>query len=536
MKLLEDYKRISKVTKKNIKIYDSTLRDGAQTKGVVFSFEDKVRIAEMLDEFGVDYIEGGWPGANPTDDKFFKKISKFKNSKLVAFGMTRKHGKSPENDPGLNSVLNSGASSACIVGKTWDFHVKKALKIKFEDNLSMISDSVHYASKRLDEVMFDAEHFFDGYKSNPKYAKQSIKIALDAGAKWIILCDTNGGTLPFEVSKIIREVIKIVPGKKLGVHFHNDTDNATANSLEAVRSGVRQIQGTFNGLGERCGNVNLVNVISNLCLKMNYNSKVRKNLKKITHVSRFVDEILNRQSNRNQPFVGSAAFAHKGGLHISAVQKDPRSYEHIDPETVGNERILVVSNQSGRSNIVNQLKKLKISYGNNESRLSKFIDLTKTQEFMGYAYDGAEASFELLAKRRLSKFKEFYKLESFDISDERQKMPNDEFKTLSRAKVKILVKGRYFSNIAEGDGPIHALDKSLRKALSQFYPEIKSLNLIDYKVRILTPQDGTKAVVRVRIESSNGKFKWSTIGVSKNVIDASFIALHDSITYHLIKS
>ena len=524
------------VKNRSIKIYDSTLRDGAQTKGIVFSFEDKLKISQKLDDFGVDYIEGGWPGANPTDDKFFRNINKLKNSKLVAFGMTRKNGKSAHNDPGLNAVLNSGAPIACIVGKTWDFHVKKALQVSLENNLSMIYDTIAYSSKRLDEVMFDAEHFFDGYKANKDYAKKTIKAALDGGAKWIILCDTNGGTLPFELSDILKDIISIVPGDRLGVHFHNDTDIATSNSLEAVRHGVCQVQGTFNGLGERCGNVNLVNVISNLCLKMNYKTNVKKNLKKMTSLSRFIDETLNRPSNRNLPFVGSAAFAHKGGLHISGVQKDPKSYEHIDPESVGNHRVLVVSNQSGKSNIINQLKKIKVSYGDDDKKLSDFIELTKNQEFLGYAYDGAEASFELLARREFTKFKEFYKLESFKVSDERRKNSDGKFITISEARIKIFVKGEEFFCASEGNGPIHALDKALRQALSHSYPQLKKLNLIDYKVRILTPHDGTKALVRVRIESSNGNFRWSTIGVSENVIDASFIALHDSITYHLIKN
>ena len=522
--------------KDSIKIYDSTLRDGAQTKGVAFSFEDKVRISHALDDLGVDFIEGGWPGANPTDDKFFKKIPKFKKSKIVAFGMTRREGKSANNDPGLNAVVNSGASCSCIVGKSWDFHVKKALKIDLEKNLEMIYDSINYASKRLDTVMFDSEHFFDGFKHNPEYAKKTIETAFEAGAEWIVLCDTNGGTLPFELASIIDQVKSIVPGKNLGVHFHNDTDTATANSIESVRNGIYQVQGTFNGLGERCGNANLVNVISNLCLKMNMDLNIKDNLNKITETSRFVDEILNRQPNRNLPFVGSAAFAHKGGLHISAVEKDPRSYEHIDPTLVGNQRILVVSNQSGKANIINQLKKLQINIDCEEKNMSEFVDLTKKQEFLGYAYDGAEASFEILARRKLSYFKEFYELESFKISDERRKSSSGDFLTVSEARIKIFVNKKEFFCAAEGNGPINALDNSLRQALTHSYPVLEKLNLVDYKVRILTPQDGTKALVRVRIESSNGNLTWSTIGVSDNVIDASYIALNDSITYHLLKS
>ncbi len=523
------------MTIKKIKIYDSTLRDGAQTKGVALSFEDKVRIAQTLDDFGVDYIEGGWPGANPTDDEFFKSCPKFKNSKLVAFGMTKKYGKTARSDAGLNSILNSGVSTCCIVGKTWDFHVKKALRISLSANLDLVYDSIVYSSKRLDEVMFDAEHFFDGYKNNPSYAKQIIKTAFDAGANWIILCDTNGGTLPFELKEILDDVKKLIPSRNLGVHFHNDTDTATANSIESARNDIHQVQGTFNGLGERCGNANLVNVISNLSLKMGYQINFQKNLHKLTKVSRFVDEVLNRSSNRNSPFVGSSAFAHKGGLHISAVQKDPKSYEHIDPIKVGNERILVVSNQSGISTITDQLKKLKINFNKKDKKLNTFINIIKEQEFLGYAYDGAEASFELLARRHFSVFKDFFDLKSFKVSDEKRKNSSGTFVTVSEARIKIMVNGIEFLFATEGNGPIHALDNALRKALIQPYPQIKKLNLVDYKVRILKPQDGTKALVRVRVESSNKEQIWSTIGVSNNVINASFIALHDSVTYHLLK-
>ncbi len=522
--------------KKEIKIYDSTLRDGAQTKGINFSLDDKIKIFDALSEIGVDYIEGGWPGANPTDDKFFKTMGDSNLSKLVAFGMMRKKGKSSSNDPGLNAVLNSGVSKVCLVGKSWDFHVRKALKVSLSENLDMISDSIDYAAKRLDDVMFDAEHFFDGFKENRKYSLESIKRAYESGANWIILCDTNGGTLPFELEYILGEVKKIIPEQNLGVHFHNDADNATYNSLESVRNGVKQIQGTFNGLGERCGNANLVNVVANLVLKMGYKCKLKKKINKLTSVSRFIDETLNRQPLRNLPFVGSSAFAHKGGLHISAVEKDPKCYEHIDPSSVGNERFLVVSNQSGKSNVINKLKKLKIKIDGKEKKIIEFLDLVKKQEFLGYAYDGAEASFELLAKRKFQKFREFYSLESFKVSDEKTKESGQEFHPFSKAKVKISVGKKSFNSESDGNGPIHALDNALRKALTKYYPKLKGLNLIDYKVRILTPQDGTRALVRVRIESSNNKQVWSTIGVSYNVVDASYIALHDSITYHLLKS
>ena len=522
--------------KKKIKLYDSTLRDGAQTKGVSFSLDDKIRITSILDDIGIDYIEGGWPGANPTDDKYFKSLPKLRNAKAVAFGMMRKSGKSSYNDPGLNSVLNSGVSSVCLVGKSWDFHVRKALKISKNENLDMISDTISFASKRMAEVLFDAEHFFDGYKHNPNSALETIKRALESGASWIILCDTNGGTLPYELKNIIEHVKKEIPEKKLGVHFHNDTDNSTYNSIESIRNGVAQVQGTFNGLGERCGNANLVNVAANLILKMGYDCNLKRNISKLTRTSRLIDETLNKESQRNLPFVGTAAFAHKGGLHISAVEKDPKSYEHVDPKKIGNERVLVVSNQSGKSNIINKLKKLKINLNAKDKKVIDFLETIKNQEFLGYAYDGAEASFELLATRKFKKFKEFYSLESFKVSDEKRKDSNNNLSPFSEASVKILVDDKEFYSAAEGNGPIHALDVALRKALEKFYPKIKKLNLIDYKVRILTPQDGTKALVRVRVESKNEKLKWSTIGVSHNVIDASYIALHDSITYHLLKS
>ena len=355
MKFSEDCHKVKNT--QHLTIYDSTLRDGAQTRGLAFGLNDKFRIAEILDSLKVDYIEAGWPGANPTDDEFFNNMPKTKNSKIVAFGMTRKKGQKAKNDLTFNKILNSGASVACIVGKTWDFHVKNALEITNDENLEMISDSIEYASKKMNEILFDAEHFFDGYKANPTYAMKTIESAYKAGANYIVLCDTNGGTLPYEIEEIIHQVNKKIPSKNIGVHFHNDSDLATANSLEAVRLGVGQVQGTFNGLGERCGNVNLINVVANLCLKMHLKIKIQKNINQLTNSSRMIDEILNRTPNRNLPFVGSSAFAHKGGLHISAVEKNPTCYEHIDPKLVGNERRLVVSNQSGKANIISQLKK-----------------------------------------------------------------------------------------------------------------------------------------------------------------------------------
>ena len=522
--------------KEKIYIFDTTLRDGAQTEGVDFTIEDKNKIAKVLSDIGVDYIEGGWPGANPVDTKFFSKPPKMHKTQFTAFGMTKKTGRSADNDPGLASLVNANTPAVCVVGKSWDFHVKGALGIKNEENLDNIKETTKHFVKNNKEFLFDAEHFFDGYKNNKEYSLNSIKRAYDAGANWIILCDTNGGTLPHELENIFNEVKKVIPESMIGVHFHNDTDNATYNSLESIRHGITQVQGTFNGLGERCGNANLINVAANAILKMGFECSLKKKIHNLTFASRFIDETLNRESQRNLPFVGSAAFAHKGGLHIAAVEKDPRCYEHIDPKQIGNERVLVVSNQSGKSNIINKLKKLKINVQNKEKKVIKFLEKIKEQEFLGYAYDGAEASFELLAKRVFQRFKEFYNLENFKVSDEKRKNIKNEFVPFSEARVKIFVGKKSFYSAAEGNGPIHALDMALRNALIKFYPRIKKLNLVDYKVRILTPQDGTKALVRVRIESKNDQLKWSTIGVSHNVIDASYIALNDSITYHLLKS
>ena len=392
------------MTKERLYIFDTTLRDGAQTQGVDFSLEEKEKIALALDNLGVDYIEAGWPGANPTDTEFFQKKHDFKNSKLTSFGMTKRSGRSAENDTGLSALMNSNTSAVCLVGKSWDFHVDVALGITNEENLDNISESAKHFVKAKKEFMFDAEHFFDGYKANPKYALSCIKAAYDQGARWVILCDTNGGTLPHEVTQIVSEVTKVVPGKNLGIHAHNDTGNAVANSLAAVLSGVRQIQGTINGLGERCGNANLMSLIPTFFLKKDFSSQFeigikRKNIKNLTDCSRLLDEILNRKPNQHLPYVGAAAFSHKGGLHVSAVQKDPKTYEHINPEEVGNTRNIVVSDQSGKSNIISRLKSIKIDIQENDPKIKKLLDEVKDREFIGYSYDGADASFELLARR-----------------------------------------------------------------------------------------------------------------------------------------
>ena len=523
------------MTGERIYLYDTTLRDGAQTQGVDFNPADKAAIARELDRLGIDYVEGGWPGANPTDDAFFKSPPALKRARIAAFGMTRRSGRSASNDPGLAATLGSGAKVGCLVGKTWDFHVETALGVSLAENVAMIADSIGLVAQRLDEAIFDAEHFFDGYKVDPGFALDCLKAAHQAGARWIVLCDTNGGSLPDEVERIVGEVAKTIPGERLGIHCHNDTENAVANSLAAVRAGARQVQGTLNGLGERCGNANLVSLIPSLVLKMGFTTGVTpEGMRNLTHVSRLLDERLNRPANRHAAYVGEAAFAHKGGLHVSAVEKDPRCYEHIDPEAIGNRRHVVVSDQAGRSNLVARLREIGIEVDAGNDKLGALLELVKSREFAGYAYDGAEASFELLARRALGSVPEYFRLTSFRVIDERRWNARGELVTLSEATIKVEVGGAGVMTVAEGNGPVNALDSALRQALIPNFPELEAIRLTDYKVRILTPQDGTKAVTRVMIETSDGAgTNWSTVGVSTNVIDASYNALHDSLTYRL---
>ncbi len=518
-------------------LYDSTLRDGAQTQGVDFSAADKRLIARELDRLGIDYIEGGWPGANPTDDDFFANPPALAEARLSAFGMTRRAGRSAANDPGLTAILAPAVGTVCMVGKTWDFHARVALGVDLDEGVRMIGESIAHACRSKHEVMFDAEHFFDGYKANSGFATDCLKAAYDGGASWLVLCDTNGGTLPHEVEAIVRKVIGEMPGARIGVHFHNDTGNAVANSLIAVRAGARQVQGTINGLGERCGNADLMQVIPNLMLKMGFETGIsRDKLKQLVHVSRLVDERLNRAPNRHAPFIGESAFAHKGGLHASAVERDPRCYEHIEPETVGNHRHIVVSDQSGRSNIMARFRDIGIEVDPKDPKVSRLVETVKEHEFNGYAYDGAEASFELLARRALGGVPEYFTCRSFRVIDERRWNAKGELVTLSEATVKLEVDGQMFMTVAEGNGPVNALDAALRKVLLPVYPELKPMRLIDYKVRILTPGAGTGAVTRVMIESSaQGVDNWSTVGVSANIIDASYAALRDSIFYKLYR-
>lgn len=519
---------------RRIHIYDCTLRDGQQMQGVDWSVADKQAIARALDAFGVDTIEGGWPGANPTDDAFFASPPPLKRARLAAFGMTRRAGRSAANDPGLAALFGAKTPIITLVGKTWDYHAEVALGVSLEENLAMIADSVAEAVRRAETVMFDAEHFFDGFKRNRDYALKAIMAAHASGARWIVLCDTNGGTLPDEVEAIVAEVTRHIPGDQLGFHGHNDTENGVANTLAAVRAGVRQVQGTINGIGERCGNANLISIIPTLMLKMGYETGVtEEGLRGLTRLSRLLDERLNRAPARGAAYVGESAFAHKGGLHVSAVERDPATYEHVAPERVGNRRHIVVSDQAGRSNILARLRDVGIDIDPEDRRVRRILDEVKAREFQGYAYDGAEASFELLARRMLGTVPEYFHLESFRTLVERR---GEGEEALSEATLKIVVRGERVLTVAEGNGPVNALDAAFRKALLPHYPEVERLKLVDYKVRILAPDRATAAVTRVMIESEDAAGnRWSTVGVSGNVIEASFGALADAVTYFLMR-
>ncbi len=518
-------------------LYDTTLRDGAQTQGVDFSAEDKRAVAEALDRLGVDYIEGGWPGANPTDDRFFAEKPTFKSARLAAFGMTRRSGRSAANDPGLAATLGAGAPVATLVGKTWDFHVGVALGVSLDENLKMIAESVAHAATRAAEVVFDAEHFFDGWKANRDYALSCLEAAHKAGARWLVLCDTNGGTLPDEIESIVRDAATRVPASHLGIHCHDDTGNAVANSLAAVRAGARMIQGTLNGLGERCGNANLVTLIPTLILKMGFETGIgAEGLRRLPQVSHLLDERLNRAPSRQAPYVGESAFAHKGGLHASAVEKDPRAYEHVDPSLVGNRRHVVVSDQAGRSNLIARFREIGLEVSNDDPRLPKLIDQVKAREAEGYAYDGAEASFELLARRAFGQVPDYFSVRRFRVMDERRFNARGELVTESEATVTIGIGNVLHHEVAMGNGPVNALDTALRKALGNLYPMLAEVRLVDFKVRILTQSGGTSAVTRVMIESADGEGRrWDTVGVSPNIIDASLDALSDSITWKLMR-
>jgi 2-isopropylmalate synthase len=525
------------MSKERLFIFDTTLRDGAQTQGVDFSVEDKRQIALALDGLGVDYIEGGWPGANPTDTAFFADRPKLGRARFTAFGMTKRAGRSAANDPSLAPVLDANVDAICLVGKTSTYQVKVALEITPEENLDNIARSMEAITAKKREPLFDAEHFFDGYKADPDYALACLRTAHEAGAKWLVLCDTNGGSMPEEVFSIVSEVKAKLPGAALGIHAHNDTEQAVAVSLAAVLAGVRQIQGTLNGLGERCGNANLCSLLPNLMLKEPFASQFETGLKKenltqLTHVSRLLDEILNRAPDRYAAYVGSSAFTHKGGLHVSAVAKNPQTYEHVPPESVGNKRSMPVSAQAGRANVAVQVAGL--GADGEKPDLARLLQDVKRREFEGYSYDDAQASFELLALRQQKKLPTYFTVDRFSVTVESVRDRDNNLASRAHAVVEMTVAGAKIRNTGGGNGPVNALDAALRMDLGKYSSYLADLRLVDFKVRILT--SGTEAVTRVTVESADGKGnRWSTVGVSENIVDASFEALTDSIFYKLYR-
>lgn len=525
--------------KQRLYLFDTTLRDGQQTPGIDFSLEDKIQIASMLDEMGLDFVEGGYPGANPTDTAFFSEKRTTKAA-FTAFGMTKRAGRSVDNDPGLQALLAASADAICFVAKAWDYHVRVALGCTNEENLEGIDASVRATVAAGKQALVDCEHFFDGYKANPDYALACATTAFKAGARWVVLCDTNGGTLPSEVRQIVGEVTKHVPGDHLGIHAHDDTGQAVANSLAAVESGARQIQGTLNGIGERCGNANLMSIIPTLKLKPSYSQHFEtgisdKTLKKFTSFSKAFEELLNRSANPQAPYVGSSAFATKAGIHASALLKEPETYEHVPPQSVGNKRHVMVSDQAGKSNLISELTRFGLKVSRTDPRLDGLLSDIKEREALGYAYEAADASLELLARRRLGTVPEFFSVDSFRVMVERRFNARNELVTVSEAIVKVTVGGEEFMSVAEGNGPVNALDQALRKDLGVYNAYINDLELVDFKVRILN--GGTEAITRVLIESRDGGGnRWFTVGVSSNIIDASFAALLDSIEYKLLRA
>jgi 2-isopropylmalate synthase len=519
-----------------VQIFDTTMRDGTQGEGVTFSSEDKIKVARVLDDFGIHYIEGGWPGSNPKDIAFFNKIRdmQFKNAKLVAFGSTRKVRNKPDEDPNLGAIVETGVPVATIFGKTWDLHVKEALRIRLRDNLLMIEDSIAYLKSRNLEVFYDAEHFFDGYKENSAYALQTLEAACSGGADVIVLADTNGGTLPHEIGPIFKEVRKVVKCP-IGIHAHNDSGLGVAVSIEAVNQGATQVQGTINGFGERCGNANLCSIVPILKLKMNIDCISDENLRKLSEVSRYISELSNMTHDLRMPYVGESAFAHKGGIHVDAMLKNPRTYEHIEPEKVGNVRRVLISDLSGKSNIHFKASQFGIDLSSMEAyslKTKEILHKLKELENAGYQFEGAEGSFEILLKKLIKEFDEYFYLEGFRVITEKRGPTQD---PLSEATIKVIVDGEKELTASEGVGPVNALDNALRKALTIFYPTLAQMRLIDYKVRVLETNMATEAYVRVLIQSTDGTDVWGTVGVSRNIMEASWLALVDSISYKLMK-
>jgi 2-isopropylmalate synthase len=520
-------------TKKKVTLYDTTLRDGTQGEEISFTVEDKLRIAQKLEEVGIDYIEAGWPGSNPKDLEFFQKAKSLplKSAKLVAFGSTRHPSKAPSQDENLRTLLEANTSVITLFGKAWDLHVQEALQVSLKQNLELIFDSVQFLKKNVDEVIYDAEHFFDGFKDNPDYALQTLEAAQKGGASILVLCDTNGGSLPHEIESIFQKVQQKLK-TPLGIHCHNDCEMAVANSIAAIRAGAVQVHGTINGFGERCGNANLVSVIPNLQLKLNIQVVSPEQLAHLQEVSHFVDELANLKPNTHQAFVGRSAFAHKGGVHVSAVSKNPRTYEHIQPELIGNYRRILVSDLSGTSNVLFKAKEFGLDIEKKDPVVKKVVQELKDLENQGFEFEGAEGSFEILMKRAMGKFQPFFRLIGFKVLDEKSsadKAPHAE------ATIEVEVDGEKEKTSAKGNGPVQALDLALRQALERFFPQIRQVQLIDYKVRVLPSGSGTGSKVRVLIESSDGKRKWGTVGVSENIIQASWMALVDSLEYKLMK-
>ena len=518
---------------KTVQIYDTTLRDGMQGEGISFLLADKLRIVEKLDELGIHYIEGGWPGSNPKDDEFFEEIRKIplKNSKIVAFGATRRARMSADSDTNLISLVRVCPDTVAIFGKSWDLHVQKALRVTFEENLEMIFDSVRFLKGNIDEVIYDAEHFFDGYRANPEYALKTLQVAQDAGVDSIVLCDTNGGTLPQQIPFIMRHVRQLIT-VPLGIHAHNDSGCAVANSLMAVEHGAVCVQGSINGFGERCGNADLCAVIPDLQLKMGKLCISTQQLRNLSEVSRFVYELANLIPDRHQPYVGNSAFAHKGGVHVAAVQRYPETYEHITPEKVGNVSRVLISELSGRASVLTKAREFHIDVDSTDPVTVEILEKLKSMERAGYQFEGAEASFELLMRKALGTLPNFFKIMGFRVLNSKA---DEGGQTLAEATIKVEVEGRVEHTAAEGHGPVNALDNALRKALERFYPRLREMRLIDFKVRVLPAGLGTASVIRVLVESDDGDMRWGTVGVSYDIIDASYHALVDALQYKLLK-
>ena len=523
---------------KTIEIYDTTLRDGTQAENFNLSVGDKIKVTHKLDELGIDFIEGGWPGSNPLAVEYFKAMEqeKLDHAILTAFGSTRHFKNKAEEDPTLQALLKADTAALTIFGKTWDIHVHDALRIELEDNLEIIEDSLSYVRPRVDRLIYDAEHFFDGFKNNEKYALQTIEAAVKGGADTVVLCDTNGGTLPQEIPPIIDTMREFLAGLdaqvKIGIHTHNDSEVAVANSLIALSQGVDQVQGTINGYGERCGNANLTSILPAVVFKMGLDCEAAKHMDRLYSTSRLVNELANLAHNRYQPYVGESAFAHKGGIHVSAVQRNPLTYEHIEPEKVGNIRRILISDQAGRSNVLHKAKKYGLQLAADDPVVSSIVSQLKEMENKGYQYEGAEASFELLMRRALGLQRRFFNLEGFRVINYKYRMDKA---PLTEATIRLFVGGQEVHTASMGDGPVNALDKALRKALIRFYPRLEEMELVDYKVRVLSGEYGTGAKVRVLVESKDQNNRWGTVGVSVNIIEASWQALIDAINYKLMQ-